>query len=667
MIRILARKLLDFETDDLWLNLKGDFILLFDDGEIITNAKMTIYSHYAWVFHKQYPKTPMLKKHHVQTVLGNKRLAASTHIELISSVLWDSFEAYPELDKVKLVDNLAIMAYKTTNKIYNDLTHKAEDFVVSLDAIDFLNILENPQVKETLSNLEPDHQSIDKAYSVLQTALKVDKDCELNPLSRGVRAKLIKEAQVLQCLGPRGYITDIDSNVFPKPVMRGYFQGFRLFHDSLVESRSAAKALYFSKKDLQDAEYFSRRLQLLSQTVKNLHHGDCGSTNYLNWHVRPAMFENGEKIYDGDLKYMVGKYYKDPHTGKLKAIKETDKHLENTTIQIRSVVAGCNHPDPYGVCSTCFGELAVMVPENTNIGQLCATSLTQKSSQAILSTKHLDSNSSVEAIGLNPDDKKYLKVASSGNSYMLSDSLKGKQIKLCVSSSEASGLTDIASVSDVHRLAMTRVSEITTIALIVKHKDVEIDVPIVVSRGKRLASLTYSALEFIKKKGWLIDDKENFIIDLDGWNFNDSLLTLPVRHFNMSDVTQAIAATLESNMTVIKSTDDRKDPEAVLVELFDLVVKHLSINLCVLEVTLLGAMVISNDNRDFRIPKGFTTREMGAAKQTIPNRSMGGAMAYEYHRDTLQDPASFIKTNRPDHQFDVMLCPQEVIESMDKT
>lgn len=659
-MRILARKLNEFSVEQLWKDLKGTFTLVFDDGELIATAKETIYSHYVWEYHRQYPKTPLLMGHHVSKIIKNGRLGSNTHISLIGKVIWDTFDSYLELDKVQLVDNLAKLAYQTTNRLYNELTHRLESSVVSLDITDFINILENPIVKQVLDNLKPTTQDIDLAYATLNNALTIDDNLKNNPLSKGVKSKLIKQAQVLQCLGPRGFITDIDSNYFPEPVLRGYVKGFRSLYDSMIESRSASKALYFSKKDLQDAEYFSRKLQLLCQTVKTLHHGDCGSQNYLNWHVRPATYENGEKIFSGDLEQLAGKFYLDPETNKLLIIRQSDEHLNGKTIKVRSVVAGCSHPDPYGICSVCFGQMADIVPARTNIGQFCATTLTQKSSQAILSTKHLDSSSSAESIVLAPEDKKFFKISSAGSGYLFSDSLKGKKFKIVFSSKEAVGLTDILSVVDVHKLAMTRVSELTVVGLMVDSKTGETTTPVEVNRGKRLASLTYPALDYIKRKGWSVDEKENFIIDLDEWNFSDQFLSLQITHFNMSDVTQSIAEMLESNMKVIKS-DERKDPEAILVELFDQVNKYLDVNLCVLEVTLLGAMVVNNDTRDFRIPKSYTTKEMGASKLTIPNRSIGGAMAYEYHYNTLVDPFSYSSINRPDHQFDVMLCPQEVL------
>jgi hypothetical protein len=118
-------------------------------------------------------------------------------------------------------------------------------------------------------------------------------------------------------------------------------------------------------------------------------------------------------------------------------------------------------------------------------------------------------------------------------------------------------------------------------------------------------------------------------------------------------------------MADVSNSEDSKDPEAVLYELYELVTKHLSVNLAVLEVTLLPALIRSIDNMDFRVPKSFTSRVMGASKQTIRYRSLSAAMAYEYHKDTLVDPASYFKTNRPYHQMDVLLKPYETLKYLE--
>jgi hypothetical protein len=684
-----ARLLLDYSTESLWEILTQDFILMFDDGPMEVNAKTTLYSSYTWDFHRMYPKTPLLKKHHLCDVLGNKRLGSDTHLELLGSVMWSVYDTYIALpgpleahlskigrndedikisyteltvvNEMQFRDHLSELIYQTTNRMYNDLSYRLEEYVVSLDITDFLELSNEPSIKHANETVESTQTSIDSVYSVVDEALANSSHLANNPLALAARSKLINIGQLRQCIAPRGYLTDTDSNLFNTPVLRGYFEGMRLFYDALIESRSAAKSLIFSKTPLQQAEYFSRRLQLMSQIVQHLHSGDCGSQNYLLWTVRGPKVENGELKQRGDLKQLVGKYYMD-EDGKPKPIHADSTHLIGRTLKIRAAIH-CAHPDPYGICSTCFGELSLSVPEDTNIGQMCCTSLAQKSSQNVLSVKHLDGSSVVDGIVLQQDERRYLKIAPDDNSYMLSDDLKGKKVKIVIRHEDAANITDIMQVKEVEELNITRVSELAEIGILVEGNDSKgVPVSLTVNLGRRLASMTYSMLKHIRATGWGVDKNDNYTIDMTEWDWSKSFLTLPLKHFNMSDHSRDIASMLESSVDKMKERDGNVSANAALIDLFDLVNDKLTVNLAVLDVVLYGSMIVSASEGDYSLPKPWTTQALGIMKLSMANRSLAPAMAYEQHQQVITDPVSYVETNRPDHPMDGILMPNEVYE-----
>lgn len=665
MRKYLASEIAKLSNDFLWDNLRGEFALVFEDGEIQTNYKETIYSAYGWrTFHLNYPLTPFLKKHHVKTIIKNNRLGGKTHLELLGSMMWDTHDTCEKNGSVDR-DELSRLIYVATNIMYNDLSLRLESHVLSLDITDFLEITEHEDVADLLNNTEPTQQYIGKAYSALNILIYDDVKLLNNPISKAVKAGVVNKNQVMQCVGPRGFLTDIDSVIFPVPVMRGYVKGLRLLHDSLVESRSAAKSLYFSKDPLQDAEYFSRRLQLLCQIVENLHHTDCGSQDYLLWHVKFPVSENGVITYLGDLRYLVGKNYLDEETNTIKAIKSSDSHLYGKTIKLRSVISGCNHPDPHGVCSVCFGELSLSVPKNTNLGHMCSTSMTQKTSQSVLSVKHLDSNSVVEGIVLNNESKRFLKTSFDLNSYLLKPELENTGIKLNFNSTRATGLTDIHLVENIEDLFITRVSEIDQIGIITNIEGAVNVIEVNVNINDRYASLTHDFLKFIKKKGWLVDEQNNYIIDLNGWDYSKPILTLPQKHYNMSSHSQGIATIIESKVDDTIERSKNSSPAATIVELFDLVNNKLDVNLAVLEIILYSAMIVSPEKNDYRLPKPWTDKGLGVASVIIPKRSLSAAFAYEYHRNTIVNPSSFFNEHRASHIMDAFVCPQEVVNDLD--
>lgn len=657
MEKIIARSLLAQTTEHLWDNLRGKFILVFDDGELETNWKESVYSSYVWDFHRMYPKTPLLMKHHLRTVLGKNRLSPSSNLTLIGNVVWSVHDSDPDVS----LDTLALQTYQKVNHMYNDLSLRLEEYVGSIDLMDFIKVLRSPAIAEANNTVEATPESIEQTYKKIMDNLGSDPVLRDNPLAKAGRSKIVNTGQLLQCIGPRGYLTDTDSRQFRNPVLRGYTDGIRLFHDHLIESRSAAKSLLFSKKPLQDAEYFSRRLQLMDMVVQNLHVGDCGSNNYMLWTVKgPTYDAKGNETHAGDLPCIVGKLYLDEETGRLKAIHKGDKHLIGKTLKMRGVLE-CQHPDPYGICTTCFGEMSLAVPPNSNIGHMCCTSMTQKSSQMVLSTKHLDTSASVETVVVQQTDRKYISPGPDGYSYVLEKSLRGK-VKLILNVKQATNLTDIQEVKNISDLNVHRISSMTDICISVDTGKMYEEVTMMVGFERRPASMSYAMLDYIRKYGWDIDDRGNYVINLEHWDRAQPFLVLPLLHYNMSDHSRDIAQLLESTVGELKRRDQVVSPISMLNELYELVNSKLDVNLAILEVVIYGITIISAEEMNYHLPKPWTDCGVGIRATLMAYRSLAPAMAFEAHRDILTSPTSFLLQDRPDHPLDALLEPRAVLQ-----
>ena len=663
MRKIHARTLLSYTTEELWGVLIDSFIVVFDDNtEMITNYREMLYTSYFWDIHRMYPSTPLLRRHHVNSVLKGKSLTSSTH-ELLLGIIYDDVkQAYNMLTPISR-DGLTKMVYEITNTLYNVLIQRTEAFVVSLDILDFLAVLDHPSVDKVLSAPTNTQVFIDDAYAALSNTINNEPALATNPISMASRSKLINNSQMLQCLGPRGYLTDINSIRFPIPITRGYAVGLRSLYDSVVESRSAAKALFFSEDPLQDAEYFSRRLQLLAMTVERLHYTDCGSQDYLLWRVKAPDVKNGIVIYPGDLKFIVGKYYLDDDTNTLKIVSENDKHLYGKVIKMRSVVSGCLHPDPRGVCSVCFGAMSDNVTPDSNLGHNCATGMTQQTSQAVLSTKHYDGTSLIEAILVGSLAKPFLTTDKAGNSYFLNASLKGKTVKITLTPEDAFGLTDILLVKHVEDINISRISQIDIMGIEVINNDKVVSEILPVSFKGRYGMLTHDLLRFIKCTRWTYDAKGNFVFDLTTWDYTLPIITLPDRQYNMSDHSHSISEIIEARVKDLTDRANSESPASTLVDLFDIVNSKLNVNLALLEIIIYASMIVSNENNDYRLPKPWTDKGLGVASLTIPSRSLSCAYAYEGQYRTIISPKSFFQLNRPDSPMDIYIMP-EALELM---
>ena len=663
MITVSARKLLLHPTEELKEILKGPFYLQFDDGVIETNAFETYYSSFGWDMLRNYPETPILCKHHLTHQLKDKLVGSDTHRLLFNAASWSVVDTYKDRDP-DIVEKMAEAIYTATNLMQNAMVVGLEASAVSMDLLEYIEIMRHPEVEAVRKNLQPNSTSIDLLNRTISRVMHSDPSIAENTICLSVRAKLVREAQMLQCLGVRGFTKEINSDVFKHPIMRGFTEGMRKFHDALIESRSASMSLFYSTAPLKLAEYFARKLQLLCMAVERLHKGDCGSTRYLNFIIRDKEpSTNGRPGRKCDLDILEGKYYLDEESNQLKMLRKSDRHLIGKSLPMRFAFMGCKHADKNGICEVCYGGLAESVPKGSNIGHITSSASTQQSSQLILSTKHFLGSSVIELIEIDEAYRDFIKASSSGTEYMFQPGLEALQARFVVSSYAARGMTDIREAENVRRLGITHVSDIEAISIITTDEHGEIrTTPIDLNIARRNASMTYDMLEHIKQVGWDFDEKGNYIVPLQGWDFSKSAFTLPMRDHNMSDYAKLITGIIESSKEKHKKRQkNQTTPEQVFFELYDTLNSRLSVNAALVDVIILAAMVKSIEQKDYALPKGDDIGEIGVTALTIPNRSSGAAMAFEKHREALMNTDSFSPEGRTDHLMDVFICPQETV------
>lgn len=658
--RIAARTIAELTIEQAWQSLAGPFTIVFDDGfELDTNHKEAIYSRYYWEFHANYPGLPILPRHYIKTVLNGARIGSSTNTKLINNILWDCVDfldtTSQEFEKDQTRSTLAELAYNLSNRHYNDLVTKLGAYVSSLSILDFHKIFRQKELVEAYERGKPDQETIQDIYSTIEYLLKHKEELKYEPLSKLFRSGLVSDKQVFQILGPRGRITDINNELFGIPIMRGFYQGIRSQREIQIESRSAAKALNASKGDLQDTEYFSRKLRTMDMGVERLHRGDCGSTRYLKWRVRGKR-EDAKP----DLDILDGKNYVD-ELGHLKKIRKGDKSLIDKVLNLRSGIY-CGHPDPNGICTTCYGMMSDSIPAGSNLGHANCTHVTEKNAQGVLSTKHLDSSKSVKGAVLYESQARVIKLSTDGNRYLFSDLVKNAakagDVSISFDCETAPNLSDIYDVENVQILQESRMSELPQLALHINGNVEEIEI----NSEKRLPFLTFEFLQHIKDVGYRVDEELGaYVVSLKGWKWSTPFASLPMRDFNMSDHSRDIAKVLESTVKEVVERDRLVDPASTLLELTMLMNRKATVNLAIVEVTLLGAMVRSAEHYDYALPKPWTQSGLGVMSNTILYRSMSAFFAYEHHTKGIYAEESYVLKNRPDHPYDFILDPQAVM------
>lgn len=647
MLKFHARELAGMSDEQLWALDEGmppqsPMQVIFDDGVLDTTIRKTIYSAYMWGMYKTYSKAPALMHHHI----GDMRMGMDVHLTLLNRVMWDAYDAYGgTLD----VEEMCRQVYQSINRLYNVMTYNLEEYITTLSILDFVEVTEHPEIKEIIANTEPTSFSIENyCYPAARKVLLSDPSLKHNGIAINVRSELVSMGQVLQTCVMRGAVADIDENIFKNPVMANFTGGLNLFHDSLIESRSAAKALSFTQEPLQEVEYFNRKMQLMAGVIQRLHPGDCGSQHFLRWHV-----------HSGDLQNIAGHYYL-TEEGKLKPIRRNDKHLIGKTLQLRSTLL-CVHPDPQGICATCMGELALSVPRGTNPGHFSATALGEQAAQRVLSTKHHDANSSATGKELSSYEQRFLRTEDDPNILKLSEQVKGLKVNLIISAKESTQLSDVTYVENVNDLQTGQITSLTEVRFSVIGADgVEEDSTIAVNVGSRHASLTHEALAYIKEKSWSLNALGNVVIDLSDWNNAWPLMELPLRHTNMLDSMKSIerffrASTSTTETTTGPTLRDYKTMEEGVLALYQLVTSMLTVNLSHLEILMKSVMIRSEKHRDYRIPRVGNVYEVGAFDTTMENRSLSATMAFEKHRQVLTNVGTYLNKHRPDHPLDALM------------
>lgn len=651
MERIPVRQILALSSEAIWALEDRKFILVFDDGDLETDTRLTQYSWYTMIFNRMYPQAPVYKRYHI----GKARIGEHTTAELMETSLFETKDWFEEQGQGHILDldHSRQIVYDTFQDIYNDFTMNVPESVSSICILDFIDIVTHPKIKEINAATKASPNSIEHTYTAVKSILLDEKELVGNPVAKVAKSGLVSMGQILQCVSVRGYLTDINSRIFHTPVLTSYTQGITKLYESMVESRSASKALWFAKDPVADSEYFNRRMQLVCATLKNIHPGDCGSQHYIEWKITSSNFEN-----------LLGKKYLDDD-GKLKALIKRDRNkMIGRTLKTRSILK-CQHIDPYGVCDTCFGELANAIPRKTVLGHVSATTLCEILSQRVLSTKHLDGSTSVETFKITEHDQIYIREGSSESHLRLMAELQvADQVNLVIPHQYAPRLTDLNRVKHVRELPIERLAELVEVQVEVINDGAINSVTVSTSMGSRRAFLTELFLSYVKDVGWETTPRGDYLIDLSDWDFEDDVFELPQRHLNtveyMTMIENFIKASPSANKTRARNSKRMNSgsystTEEALVAFDDLINSKLSVNVAHLEAILLSTMAIDPENHDHRMPVDRLNGVVGYYEDNMWFRSLSATMAYEKQGAVLSDIRTFIIENRPDHPLDYLV------------
>lgn len=640
-----ARDLLHLTEEQIWAFPDGYFDLEFDDGVIKeVSTRATIFSWYCWAIQRVFPQAPLLTRHHI----GHARLGSKTHLDLCGHSYWDCFDAYNgQCDTVEMKK----ITYRLTNDLYNAINVELEEYVNTISALDFVDIVLHPKIAELKRNAKPTVAGIEHSYNGCWAVI-TDPNDELlqnNAIAASAMSGFTKRGQILQCTVHRGFVTDRDSTIFPKAIMSSYAEGINDLSDFAADSRSATMALSYAKGPLATVEYFNRKMQLGAGHIRRIHKVDCGSTGYMHWVVRA-----------GDMKTIAGMNYMDDD-GRLKRIVETDKHLIGRTLKLRAPHR-CKHPDRGGVCIVCFGALGDSIPDNAAVGHVCLTSMCEEGSQKVLSTKHELGSAAANEFVIAPHDANYIANGVDESAIYIASTLKLEGTKLLLTADEMPNINEIYIAKDVESLPLTRISNLTSIGIMRETENGPDFNCISVANGSRLSSLSHSMLNYIKKYGWKPLPGGSYEVDLTNWDVDEPAFILPMRHLSMVayliELENIIRATKKvkkgKGVPTLKNYETHDDAVRAL---YDAINSKLFLNLAYVSIIVRTTLIKSHADGDFRIPLEGEPYEISSFNDRMLMGSMGASMGYQTQSDVLLSPRSYIYKNRMPHVLDSLLLP----------
>ena len=654
---IKARNLLKYPTSEIRRILKGEFPLEFDDGEIVNvTASEVIFSSYFWVFFRD-KKNPLqlTSKYLARKYIGND-VTMSTHLEYLRDVYWDAMDAMNIPLGYARSRYLEVM-YMTINRLIVEYSEHNK-FQRLLDAFHMTEVVKNPVIENIKKQLREGEIDIATANATIIKTMRTNEVLRDNVFSKTVRNGLANNTQLAQCFGVRGQVTEVDDYIIPRPVLSGFAEGLKNMFEYFAESRTAAGALMYAENPLQDSEYLARRLHFLVMTVLGVKDRDCGSKDYIDFYVRGVEKENGRVTYQGDLENIEGSYMLDGMKG-LRAVTAKDTDLIGTTIKLRNAIY-CKDLDKYSICRVCFGDMALNLNPDFNLGHYSTTQVTELITQSILSRKHVAESSVSKKIYLSETANLFFQIGGKGSSIMLKPTRK--HIVLRVPQKEAHGLQNAINTKDFDKLSISRLSSIGSCKVIVKGLASDLETTVSLEVGGRKVLMSKPLIEYVRDNGLHATNSGDFVIDLKDWDVKTPMFIAPDMEYSFVQHAKNVSSIIESRMEELAERAEPESPEATLLELYSLVNSKQAVNISLLGVIIYASMVADPVKGNYDLPRNAKKPGLSVSTLTVQKRSLGPLYPYEEQTKAgFCSPDSYFSENKPKSPFDVLYMPEEVV------
>ena len=643
------RELMKVKKNDIFNTVPSKFRVEFEDGTVADTTVAEAYLSHPWLMLlKKYRKTPVTKERYISNYLNCSMWSVGGIIKLASAIRRGIIETYHlEGEDLKQLNE---RIFETRNTFYNNVIG-LEEFISGGDIEDFIEIHSSETVRNMLDKRLQSQEWVEETHNTVLDVLKEAKEVRINnEIRKAIIGKNVNTTQALQCIGPRGTLTDIDGSIYPTVITRGYSEGLDNLVYVALDSRMAAKALYYADDTIRNAEYFARKLQILCIAIESIVGDDCGTDNYLEWNVGGELNDDGTVKDWGSLPMLRGSYYK-TETGNLVPIQGNEAHLIGKTIQKRWVI-GCKNHDPKTKCKTCFGEMRYNLKDGDNIGHVSSATLVKQTTQRVLSVKHKMGSTIETSMFITTGARKHFDFKD--EKYYLTDR---EVLKIGIA------------VQSLRNLSLMRMEDyeinignIDTVTLYYNEEMTE-SKTVRIIKGK--GGLVFT--EQFMRHAHTINIRNigaEYIFDIQKYGTDPIFKLIPKEygyHEHLNDIASNLF-TLNDSGTSKRVTV--RDPKEGLMDLYDRVNPDLNMNITFLEVIICALTARNPHAKDYRLPVG--NPEMGMVRADIISRSRSMSIVYSYEKMTqaIYGIEHIGKNLRGDHLYDVLVRPREVVDAL---
>lgn len=643
----------DYTDVMAWDIPPGQHQVKFADKTVKMTREKLIYSRFYWHLHRVVGSRSIPSTH---ALLGDYR--ADTHIKLGAVVFMGVFNSLPQPPKPGVIWELSREFLEIGSAICNMVSAQLGAYVTSACLYDAVAILEDPRVKEAKESYRaavPDKnyslpqsaikEEMEKVYSVVRHVLYSDDAGNLlgNGIRKLCRTGQVSQGQMLQLIGPRGFVPDVDGWVFQYPIDNGYLEGLDKLVDAAMESRSSSRSLLMQDDPLQQSEYFNRRMQLLCSVIHSVVGDSC--TGYVtdNYYVN-----------EGESEMLKGSYHM--VDGQPVMIWDDHADLVGQFIQLRTI-SGCNNEDPQTVCKTCLGWTHNVIPPGTNVGHAICTILCAIITQLLLSNKHFEGSALAATLDMTALANKWLRKDKNNTSILyLRREMKSRKPVLMVPVDYARQINQILSV-DVDQLPVSRITSCPMAFLHTRDRQGNIQHPgdqIDLSVAGAGSYLSMDTLEYMKAHGW--EQNGKFIqVNLERWDYSKPLFMTPRTSDNVHLFLKIIKNFImpPKNIGILA----HRSRVQALNEFTDLLSKRLKFNIVCAQIFIRACMLKIDEHGEttYDLPRAADDFVYGSASSILLNRTLAGMLAYQEQSRCMSNPDWYLRKDRPVHPLDWVL------------